>query len=75
MGEVVRLHKPPPEPPKGNGAREAAIYYWSNFARENGMCPCIGCAGHMADNLLAWLWREGFKVGPLEPSDEEPPAA
>lgn len=75
MGEVVPLTRPcllpqPTEPPNpGNGAREAAVMYWRAYLGGSGFCNCDGHTGMMADNLLGFLWNEGFKVVPLGPDD------
>lgn len=59
---VVRVEREgePPIP----CARCAAIDYWKTYAAQNGI-GTIGWAEMMADNMLGFLWNEGFKVVPL----------
>jgi hypothetical protein len=64
MADVIQLdeHRQPPNP--GNGALEAVNRYLKAF-------PDL-VAHTQADDgshFLAWLWQEGFKVVPVEPSD------
>ena len=62
MAEIVDLdsRRLPPNP--GNGAREALI---EMFASTNVKDP-----ESFADCLLAEMWLRGFKIVPLEPSDD-----
>lgn len=45
-------------PNPGNGAREALAVYLRRLGEPNPEAA--------ADHLLAWLWREGFRVVPLD---------
>jgi len=48
----------------GNGAREAVAKLFDEKDVEMGTgCTCPQCS---ADYALAWLWRAGFKVVPVE---------
>lgn len=48
---------------KGNGAREA-LTRWFDEAADFGSAIGVG-----PDQLLAWLWVEGFKIVPLAETD------
>lgn len=66
MAEIVDLNSRRPLPNPGNGAREALIEIGKN-------CPFHvqeDIAHHWADDVLANLWGSGFKVVPLDPSDD-----
>lgn len=67
--EIVDLFSKRPAPSPGNGMREATVDYWKTYAAENQICDCGGWSEMMTDNLLAFLWNEGFKVVPLVPGD------
>lgn len=66
MSEIVNLNDRRPPPNAGNGAREALIEIGKNcpFHMRDEIAP------HWADDLLANLWANGFKVVPLDPSDD-----
>lgn len=68
--EIVDISTRLPPPNLGNGAREAMVSYWTNFAAQNNI-GTAGWPGMMADNLLGFLWNDGFKVVPLETRDAE----
>lgn len=56
--------------PEGNGSREVVLAYWKAYAAQNEIgCSCGGWAEMMTDNLLGFLWNDGFKVVELAPSD------
>lgn len=70
--EVVDLALKRPAPNPGNGAREVALAYWRTYAENNGIgCTCGGWVEMMTDNMLGFLWNEGFKIVPLDPGDAE----
>lgn len=72
MADIVQFSRPPADPPKTGGMREAALDYWKSYAAKNEICDCSGgWSEMMADNLLAFLWNEGFKIVPLGPGDPE----
>lgn len=68
MGEVVTLPvvriERLVEPRVSSGPREAVMEYVSTVALPVGMA-----SDAVADHMLAWLWREGFKVVPLDEMD------
>lgn len=69
--DIVDLAARRPQPRPGNGGREAISDYWKNYAAQNQICDCSGWSGMMTDNLLAFLWNEGFKIVPLDANDAE----
>lgn len=52
----------------GNGAREKVILFYMDPAHFCGTTP-----ERTADELLAWLWEQGYQVVPIPPTegDEE----
>lgn len=61
---IFLTRQPPPDVPRGNGAREAMIDIGTDLPRtsaEDAAC--------WTDWLLAELWVRGFKVVPLDPDD------
>ena len=62
-GEVVNFPRK-----KGNGAREAVVEWTGRILRDYDELLMTDSVS-LANNLLAFLWSEGFKVVPLEPED------
>jgi hypothetical protein len=69
--EIINLAGKRPVPNPGNGARKVMLEYWRGYAAQNGICPECGWPEMMSDNLLAFLWIDGFKVTPLGAGDAE----
>lgn len=61
MGEVIEMPKSPAN--EGNGAREVIAKFCRND--ETGELDF-----ERGDNLLMWLWGQGFKVVPVENTTE-----
>lgn len=54
--------------PKGNGAREALIEYYTEHYDET-ETPDPQQIAEWVDQLLATMWHKGFKIVPLGPED------
>jgi hypothetical protein len=65
--EIIQLADMRPIDSVGNGAREALIEVMGKVPAR-----CLGDwdAPACTDYILALMWERGFKVAPLEPTDE-----
>lgn len=67
---VVVPHPALVVPHPAAGARQAALDFWNGYGAQNGITT-PGWAEMMTDNMLEFLWNEGFKIIRLDAADHE----